>query len=74
MAKIMKFSGYYVDPNGDYSAEQLKALLEENFDLIAHHVKVEEVDLKHWDDDHILNRCDCPEEVCRDYFGSMVSE
>ncbi len=68
MAKIIKFSGYYVDPNGDYTAEQLKVELEEHFDLISHHIKLEEVDLVHWDDDNVLNKYNCPEEECKKYF------
>lgn len=68
MARIIKFSGYYVDSNGDYTAEQLKVELEERFDLISHHIKLEEVDLGHWDDDNVLNKCNCPEEECEKYF------
>lgn len=69
MAKIIKFSGYYVDPNGDYTAEQLKVELQERFDLIAHYIKIEEVDLGHWDDDSVLNKSNCPEEECKKYFS-----
>ena len=70
MAKIFKFTGYFIHPNGDLDADDVKVELEERtVDAIAHHVKVKEVDLGEWDDDHPLNACDCPLEECEKYFG-----
>ena len=74
MPKIFKISGYYVDPNGDYDREDLEVALQENYDLIDHHIKVEERDIGEWDDDHILNRCDCPKDACERYFQKRCSQ
>lgn len=59
MAKIFKIEGYYVDPNGDWSAEWLKTELEENYDLASHHIKVQERDIGEWDDDLPINNVVC---------------
>ena len=70
MAKIFKFTGYFIDPNGDLDADDVKVELEERtVDAIVHHVKVEEVYLGEWDDDHPLNACNCPLAECEKYFG-----
>lgn len=68
MAKIFKISGYFVDPNGDYSIEDLEVGLEDDFDMIAKHIKVEEKDVGEWDDDIPLNYCDSEEVECEKYF------
>ena len=68
MAKIFKFSGYMVDPGGDLTDERLRVSLEEGYDAIAHHIQIEERDLGEWDDDNLLNRCDCPVSECEKYF------
>ena len=68
MARIFKISGYLVDANGDYDAEQLEVALKEDYDLIAHHIRVEERDIGEWDDDCPLNDFDCPKEECEKYF------
>ena len=72
MAKIFKISGYFVDPNGDYSAEDLEIGLEDDFDMIAKHIKVEEKDIGEWDDDIPLNYCDSAEIECEKYFKDEV--
>lgn len=69
MASIIKFSGYYIDPNGDYSANDVKVDLEEHLDLISHHIEVHETNLGEWDDDNVLNRSDCPKIECEKHFG-----
>lgn len=68
MAKIFKVSGYFIDPNGDYSMEDLKMGLEDDFDMIAKHIKIEEKDIGEWDDDIPLNYCDSEEVECEKYF------
>ena len=68
MAKIFKIEGYYVDPNGDWSAEDLQIELEENYDLIDKHIKVMERDVGGWEDDNPLNYCDSPKSECEKYF------
>ena len=55
MAKIFKISGYFIDPNDVYSIEDLKVGLEDDFDMITHHIKVEQQDIGEWDDDNSLN-------------------
>ena len=68
MAKIFKIEGYYVDANGDWSAEWLKTELEENYDLAAHHIRVQERDIGEWEDDNPLNYYACPESLFEKYF------
>ena len=68
MAKIFKIEGYYVDPNGSWSAEWLKTELEENYDLIDKHIKVQEQDIGEWEDDNPLNYYNCPKDECEKYF------
>ena len=68
MAKIFKIEGYYIDPNGGWSAEDLQIELEENYDLIDKHIKVQERDIGEWEDDNPLNYCNSPESECEKYF------
>ena len=68
MAKIFKIQGYFIDPNEDYTAEQLEVMLEEDYDVIALHIKVEEQDIGEWEDDNPLNYYNCPECECEKYF------
>lgn len=72
MAKIFKFSGYLIDPNGDLEADDLRVSLKQDYDAIAHHIHIEEVDLPEWDDDNPLNRCDCPVAECEKYFRKDI--
>lgn len=68
MAKIFKVSSYFIDPNGDYSSEDLKVFLDESLDVIVHHTKIEERDIGEWDDNIILNYHGCPKSECEKYF------
>ena len=68
MAKIFEIHGYYIDPNEDYSAEDLKVALSEDYDLITHHIEVKERDIGEWEDENPLNYCDCPKSECEKYF------
>lgn len=56
MAKIFKFTGYFVDPAGECSKRDVKTALEEvttnALDIFSHHVEVKEVELGEWDDSH----------------------
>ena len=72
MARLFKISGYYIDPNGDWSDAELKTELEQRFDLIDKHIKVESVDIGEFEDDSPLNRYDSPIEECEKYFNSNV--
>lgn len=68
MAKIFKLSGYFVDPNGEFTDSELETILKNSCDIIAFHINVEEKDIGEWEDDNPLNRCDCPEKECEKYF------
>ena len=72
MAKIFKFTGYYIDPSDDCNELDVKTTIEDvapaRLDVFAHHVDVKEVDLGEWDDNHPLNMCDCPLSECKKYF------
>ena len=49
MAKIFKFTGYFVDPAGECNKRDVKTALEEvttkALDIFSHHVEVKEVEL-----------------------------
>ena len=68
MAKIFKISGYFVDPNDNFDAEDIKIFLDESFDVISKHTKVEEVDIGEWEDENPHNYIDSPESECEKYF------
>lgn len=72
MAKIFKIEGYLIDPNGDYNKEDIEVDLDQNFDAIAHHIKVQERDIGEWEDDNPLNYYNCPESECEKYFSRRV--
>lgn len=77
MAKIFKVTGYFVDPNDSYDSDNLRVELEQNYDLISHHFKVEECDIGEWDDEILLNKIDCPVSECEKYFvkkGHWIKE
>ena len=73
MAKIFKFTGYFVDPAGECNKRDVKTALEEvttkALDIFSHHVEVKEVELGEWDDNHPLNACECSVGECEKYFG-----
>ena len=73
MAKIFKFTGYFVDSAGECSKRDVKTTLEEvitnALDIFSHHVEVKDVELGEWDDSHPLNMCDCSVSECEKYFG-----
>ena len=71
MAKIFKIHGYFVDPNGEYTAEELATALQQDFDVIAHHIKVDERDIGEWDDNSPLNYHNCSKDECEAYFRSV---
>ena len=68
MAKIFKVTGYFVDYNDEYDCDRLKVDLEQDYDLIAHHINIEERDIGEWDDDNPLNLFNCPKSECEKYF------
>jgi hypothetical protein len=72
MAKIFKIHGYFVDPNEDYTQEDLEVMLEQDYDVISQHIKVEERDIGEWKDDNPLNYFNCPESECEKYFDRRV--
>lgn len=68
MAKIFKIEGYFIDPNEGYRKEDLEIALNQDYDVISHHIKVEERDIGEWEDDNPLNYHNCPESECEKYF------
>lgn len=71
MAKIFKVSGYFIDPNGDYSEKWLMGDLKD-IDMISHHLHVEEADIGEWDDENPLNYLNCDLAECEKYFKNEV--
>ena len=68
MAKIYKISGYILDVGGDYDEDHVEWLIGRYSDLVVRDLQVESVDIGEWDDDHPLNRWDCPVSECEKYF------
>ena len=73
MAKIIKFSGYLVDPNGCYGHDDIEYVLDRYlYDAVLKSLKIEEVDIGEWYDNHPLNYIDCGVEECEKYFDCGV--
>jgi hypothetical protein len=68
MAKIIKFSGYFIDISDVYDSRDIEIALREFPDVLSRHIRVEEKDIKEWEDDIPLNHKDCPESECEKYF------
>lgn len=68
MAKIFKISGYFVDPNSDYTADDLRGAFENNIDIFSKYLNIEERDIGEWEDDNPLNYINCPKSECEVYF------
>ena len=68
MAKIFKISGYFVDPNDDYTGADILLDIDNSTDAFSQHLIVEERDIGEWDDDNILNSYHCPKSECEVYF------
>ena len=68
MARIIKFSGYFVDINDVYDAKDIEIALREFPDVLTYHIRAEEKDIGEWDDDNPLNYRNCPESECKKYF------
>jgi hypothetical protein len=71
MAKIYKLTGYLIDPNGDWSEDDIVTEIE-NLDLIHHHIKCDVADIGEFYDEHPLNYNNCGVEECEKYFNSNV--
>lgn len=68
MAKVFKFSGYYVDPNDDYTDDWLEHDLDTKVGMVGGHIKIESVDIGEWTDDNPLNYYDCDISEYEKYF------
>lgn len=71
MAKLFKIQAYIVDPNGEfrdssYLEDCLIGDTQNHFNLS--HLRVAEIDLGEWDDNHPLNYVKCPESEFKKYF------
>lgn len=75
MAKIFKIRGYYIDPNDCYTKEELETALSEDYDIISHHIRIEQRDIGEWDDDSPLNQHNCSMWDCEKYFkGGVIND
>ena len=70
MAKLFKISAYVVDYNDDFDKSNIEEYLiyetQKHFNL--EHLRVAEVDLGEWHDEHPLNYIDCPKAEFEKYF------
>ncbi len=71
MAKIIKFSGYAVDANGD--ASDIDYLIEHYADYYLHHFHSQVAEFE-WDDDNPLNYTNCDIAECEKYFKDDPQE
>ena len=73
MAKVIKFSGYLVDPNGCYGRDDIEYVLDRYLDdVVLKGLQIEEVNIGDWYDNHPLNYIDCCVEECEKYFDCGV--
>lgn len=69
MAKIFKFGGYLVDPNGYLDASEIMDRIEINYGgAFPQHAHVMEENIYEWDDDLPINKPNCDLYECEKYF------
>jgi hypothetical protein len=71
MAKLFKIQAYIVDYGDEFCTNKyLEDYLVQctQHDLNLEHLKAQGVELGEWDDNHPLNRVDCPESEYEKYF------
>ena len=72
MAYIHKATVYFIDPDEQF--ENTEAIDEEmrNYDYLPY-MKIGQSETKDfdWDDDVVVNRCDCTGEQAEEFFNSM---
>ena len=73
MAKIIKFSGYLVDPDNEYDENDIELILEHNLNsMYTQHLHEEPMDIYDMNEnnfyDHPLNFTDCDLADCERYF------
>ncbi len=82
MAKILKITGYMICPDIDDEAffddsrsggrlnpKSIEEVLNGACDVIAKNFKLEDRDIREWDDDNVLNSINCPVSECEKYFA-----
>ena len=73
MAKIIKFSGYLVDPYDDYDEDDVERIFEDYTDMFTQHLHAEEAYIGELDYEHPLNYTDCDLAECEKYFKKEPS-
>lgn len=71
MAKIFKVSGYFVEPNGKYTADYFKDSIQVDVlgpDAFDQHLHIEERDIGEWNDNLPINQENCDLAACEAYF------
>lgn len=68
MAKIHKISGYLVDPNCDYSEEELKLFMEKRLDGVFQQLHIDTAEIGDWEEDNPLNYRNCDLAECEKWF------
>jgi hypothetical protein len=71
MAKLFKIQAYIVDYGDEFCTNKyLEDYLIQctQHDLSLDHLRVQSIELEEWDDNHPLNRVDCPESEYDKYF------
>ena len=73
MAKIIKFSGYLIDPNNNYDGEDVERIFEKHTDMFTQHLHTEEEYIGEFGYEHPLNYYDCDLAECEKYFKKEPS-
>lgn len=74
IAKIFKVSGYLVDPNGQYTADNVKDSIDINVcdtGMFPQHLHVEEKNVGKWKDELPINKQNCDLYECEKYFKGV---
>lgn len=73
MAKIFKISGYLVDPDDLYRLSVIEDIIRYAlYDMVHHHIHVEESDIGKWDDESPLNYDNCDLAEREKYFKRKI--
>lgn len=74
MAKIFRFSGYLIDPNGSCDEDDIELSVTEKLGMLSQQLHIESADIGEWDDNNPLNYENCDLKYCTQYFKLIESE
>ena len=69
MARVHKISGYLVDPNGEYTRDDIEVAMERVLDAPFQQLHIDTADIGEWEDDNPLNYSNCDLAECEKWFA-----